>query len=111
MKSTLIALLLLTLQLEAEWSPPVKPDPSSILQEAEADTRAGRFEDALQKHIWYHENALKFQRAQYGVRLSFALSAWWELASKYPPAMEALRRARDTAEANVRSQDGKFDAF
>ncbi|MEI9962222.1 MAG: hypothetical protein WDM76_14140 [Limisphaerales bacterium] len=42
------------------WRPPQNPDPNKILKEAESDTAAGRYTDALAKHVWYHENALKY---------------------------------------------------
>jgi hypothetical protein len=98
----LLPLLLLTalpaaLPAAQQWAPPEEPDASTILQEAQADARAGRHELALAKHVWYHENALKFDQGQGGVRLSFALSAWLELANDYPPALVALKQARDAA--------------
>jgi hypothetical protein len=55
----------------------------------------GKYEEALQKHIWYHKHALELDQAQYGVRLSFALSYWIDLGKKYPPALKALREIRD----------------
>ena len=55
----------------------------------------GKYEEALQKHIWYHKHALELDRAQYGVRLSFALSYWIDLGKKYPRALKALREIRD----------------
>jgi hypothetical protein len=72
--------------------------PSTILQDAVADTRARRFAEALGKHLWYHRHALKYDGGLYGVRLSFALMYWRQLAHQYPPAMAALRQARDDAE-------------
>lgn len=111
MKRILIGLLLLSMSTQAEWMPPEKPKPSAIFREAQEDARAGRYEDALAKQLWFHENALKIEPAQYGVRLSFALVAWRELAEKYPPAMEALKNARDTAESNVQTNDGSFESF
>jgi len=55
----------------------------------------GKYEEALQKHVWYHKHALDVDRAQYGVRLSFALTYWTDLGKKYPPALKALRDIRD----------------
>jgi hypothetical protein len=43
------------------WRPPANPDPSEILKEAESDTAAGKYADALTKHIWFHQNALKYR--------------------------------------------------
>src|ERR1700748_254386 len=54
-----------------------------------------KFSAALRKHIWYHNHALEINPAQYGVRLSFALGDWMELARNYPPALAALKKIRD----------------
>lgn len=61
--------------------------------------REGRHEEALREFQWFHEHALEERPSLYGVRLSFALSAWAELGAVYPPARQALDgvRARDTA--------------
>jgi hypothetical protein len=77
------------------WVPPEDPDPSAILNEARRDVRKKDFETALLKHVWFHEHALKIEPAQYGVRLSFALAQWAELANKHPPAMKKLKEIRD----------------
>ena len=83
------------------WKPSENPDPAKILQEAQEDRRAERFEQALDKHVWYHRNALKHQPAQSGVRRSFALSYWKELADAYPPALFKLMEIREEAVTNV----------
>ena len=49
----------------------------------------------MQKHLWFHENALKYTPSLAGVRLSFALDYWIELGKKYPKAKEALVSIRD----------------
>ncbi|QDS99375.1 hypothetical protein [Adhaeretor mobilis] len=87
------------------WSPPKNPDPHAILNEAREDVRARRYAEALAKHKWFHENALDFQQSLYGVRLSFALSDWRELADKYEPALVALRETRDKARKLVLTKD------
>jgi hypothetical protein len=65
------------------------------LEQAQQLAAQGKFEEALAKHIWYHDHALEFDPAAYGVRLSFALSYWVELGKKYPKALEALKGIRD----------------
>ena len=87
------------------WTPPENPDPHQILREARSDGSAGRYKTALAKHVWYHHNALKYQRSQAGVRLSFALSYWKRLADDYPPALEKLVEIRDQALKDV--QEGR----
>ena len=92
-----------------DWSPPENPDAKAILDEAQRDTAAGQYAIALQKHIWFHHNALKLQPSLYGVRLSFALVYWKTLADQYPPALQALIEIRDTAEKTVRSDAATGD--
>jgi len=53
---------LMNLPLLAAWTPPENPNPQQILSEAQSDAKAGRYEDALAKHVWFHENALKSTR-------------------------------------------------
>lgn len=72
---------------------------------------AGRHGDALAKHLWFHQNALKLERSFYGVRLSFALSYWTDLAKQYPPALDALKATRDDAVARITSGNGSRDDF
>lgn len=94
------------------WAPPANPDPSKILHEAEADAAAGRYETALAKQLWFHRNALRYESGLSGVRLSFALASWVELADKYPPALAALKAERDRALADFRRAHGEgFDSF
>jgi len=93
------------------WIPPENPNPREILNEARSDAHYGRYNEAMKKHIWFHENALKYDRSFYGVRLSFALGYWHELGNAYPPALEALKKARDAAESSVRSGTNFYDSF
>lgn len=100
----LLALLLsASSALALAWTPPADPDPEQILNEARADAKAGRLADAAAKHAWYHDNVLGLLPSHGGVRLSFALGAWHDLAKIYPPAMSDLRAARDRAMVRVRS--------
>jgi hypothetical protein len=80
-----------------EWRPPEQSDPQQIRREADADARAGHYELALKKYQWFHRNAVQLQPSLRGVRLSFALSAWFKLGGVYAPALAALRDARDQA--------------
>lgn len=102
-QSTLFLLLILSSQLAfSKWEPPANPDPEKILREAGKDVRANNYKIALDKHVWFHNNALKFRQSLYGVRLSFALSDWLDLANKYEPAMMALKNTRDLACENAK---------
>lgn len=86
----------------ADFTPPANPDPQKILNEAREDTKAGRYKEALAKQVWFQENALKYQPALRGVRSSFALQCFGELAEKYPPAMKKLSSMQEKAEETVR---------
>lgn len=92
---------------KADWKPPENPDPSKIRDEAIADRKAKRYEEALAKHVWYHEKALTTPGGENlgPVRVSFALADWFQLAHRYPPALEKLKFYRDAATQRVR--DGK----
>jgi len=72
-----------------------REDVQKALDKAEQFRSQGKYEQALNEHIWYHKNALKYDPAQYGVRLSFALADWVELGRAYPPALHALRSIRN----------------
>ncbi|QDT74481.1 hypothetical protein [Lacipirellula limnantheis] len=99
---------------KAEWQPPENPSPSQILQEARTDASAGRSEDALAKYLWYHDNAVKYNRSQGSVRRSFALAYWYELGAIYPPALVKFSEARDKARKRVLESEHPqqaWDAF
>jgi hypothetical protein len=102
---------LMNMPLLAAWTPPSNPNPQQILDEAQSDAKAGRYEDALAKHVWFHENALKLRPSLYGVRLSFALSYWTELGAAYPPALEKLKSIRDQSADRVRESDQAREDF
>lgn len=81
-----------------DWKPPPNADPSSILHSAVEDRREGRFARALAKHVWYHNNAVRLEPSQFGVRLSFALGYWMDLAQDYQDAKTALIEVRNETE-------------
>ena len=65
---------------------------------------SGNYAEALAKHLWYHENAVKISPGQSGVRLSFALISWLELGEDYPPALEKMIEIRDETEKKIRDK-------
>ena len=87
------------------WPPDPEPDPSAVLNGALNDTRNGAHDQALAKFLWFHHHALRHKPSLYGVRLSFALSYWTELAAVFPPAAVALVRTRDETEAAFNRMD------
>jgi len=86
-------------------------DPQQVLDEAQALADQGQFEEALQRHIWFHENALKYDPALSAVRLSFALGYWANLAEKYPKAKKALIGIRDRGDRSLRDGPRSWEQF
>lgn len=72
-------------------------DALARLNAARQITQDGRYEDALPEFEWFFAHALEENRALYGVRLSYCLDAWTELAGKYAPARQALEAVRERA--------------
>jgi predicted Ser/Thr protein kinase len=92
-------------------TPDEKPNLAAIATEAKNLTASGRYEDALQRYLWYHHHALEYDPAQAGVRLSFALSDWMELARRYPKARQALIEIRDEGARKFSTGAGYFALF
>ncbi|MDB6021394.1 MAG: hypothetical protein JWQ04_1251 [Pedosphaera sp.] len=88
-----------------------REDPGEVLSEAKQDAVDGNFEQALNKHIWFHEHSLDKDPSYYGVRLSFALSDWMELGKKYPKALEELKKIRDKDTALLAGGQGNEALF
>jgi serine/threonine protein kinase len=97
------------------WSPPIRPDekldPSRILDDAKQLMSEGHYEEALQRHIWYHNHALEYNSSLSAVRLSFALSEWIELGRRYPKAKAALVEIRDAKTREFEQGRGYSDLF
>lgn len=70
-------------------------DMQKYLRDTDDLAEAGKYKEALERHIWFHDHALEHEPAMYGVRLSFALSSWMEIGKKYPEAIEALVEIRN----------------
>jgi hypothetical protein len=86
-------------------------DPSAVLREAVTLMRQGRYAESLQKHLWFHDHALDYRPALAGVRLSFALAYWVELAASYPEAMQALAAVRDRKAKALTDGKGSVELF
>lgn len=86
-------------------------DPRERLQRGQEAAAAGRYEEALRDYIWFHEHALEHEPSLYGVRLSFALWYWMELANEYPEARTALKRIRDVKTARLLNAEANRDLF
>lgn len=81
---------------------------TEALREAQRFTSEGKYEEALQKHLWYHEHATELDPSQSGVRLSFALAYWMDLGKKYPKALDALKSVRDQGVARLLKGEGDW---
>ena len=92
------------------WKPESGANPSEVLDSAVDDSQAERYDEALQKFLWFHE-ASRSEIGMGGVRLSFALGYWMDLAEQYPPALEAFIRLRDELEQRCRDNHGDFESF
>ena len=89
-----------------------KPDAlQDVLMEARRLADEGKYEEALQKHLWYHDHALEINPGHSGVRLSFALSDWVALGRMYPKALVALRAIRDEKRAHLLAGKAARDLF
>lgn len=86
-------------------------DPGEVLEQAREAALAGRFEDALRDQLWFHEHALETAPELNGVRLSYALGDWAELAEAYPPARAALESVRDREAARLIGGNGTASQF
>jgi hypothetical protein len=86
-------------------------DPRVRLENGQKAAREGRFEDALNEYIWFHEHALEHDQGYYGVRLSFALGFWMELADSYPAAKDKILEIRDRKAALLASGNGNRALF
>ena len=93
------------------FAPTNQPDPGKVLDDARTLAAKGQYEEALQRHIWYHNHALEYNPGQSGVRMSFALSSWIELGRKYPKARQALVEIRDRGNQRFAEGRGDFALF
>jgi hypothetical protein len=86
-------------------------DPGARLTNGQKAACEGRFEDALREYVWFHDHAIAHNRSYYGVRLSFALGYWMELATSYPAAKTKLEEIRDQKAFVLGSGNGDFELF
>lgn len=86
-------------------------DPEKVLARARKYYRQGNYEKALQDHIWFHDNALKYKPSLYGIRLSFALLDWVKLGKKYPKAHNELINIRIKKTKQIKNKHGTLELF
>jgi serine/threonine-protein kinase len=86
-----------------EWK--ALKDPNTIRKLALDDARHGRYDAALEKVLWYWDNAVTIQPSLSAVRRSFLLSDWLELGEAHPPALTKLISVRDRLRDRILSAD------
>lgn len=79
------------------------------LDDARRFAKSGQYEYALERHVWFHNNACRIDPGYRGVRLSFALMNWVELGKKYPKAMEKLKSIKKNKTSRL--YEGEFDLY
>ena len=70
-----------------------------------------RYEEALNEYVWFHEHSLEDCPSVCGVRLSFALFYWAELAMQYPKARTVLKEIRDAKAQRVLAGEADCELF
>jgi serine/threonine protein kinase len=97
------------------WSPTFapgeKPDMTRILTEARTLMNQGKFDEALQRQVWYYNHALEYDPSQASARLVTALSQWADLDRLYPKAQDALFVIRDQEARRLEQGKGDADLF
>ncbi len=98
------------------WSPTIAPgekfEPATVLEAATKLMKEGSYEDALQRHIWFHNNVQKFGDSyQSTVRLTSAISEWEQLGRRYPKAKQALMEIRDDKTREIIEGRGYAEIF
>ncbi len=86
-------------------------DMQKYLSDTQDLAEGGKYEEALERFLWFHEHALEHQPAMAGVRLSFALSYWKVLGDDYPPALAALIDVRDRSTRQLMAGEGDWHTF
>ncbi len=91
------------------------PAQAQDMQQYLTDTRLmaseGKYREALDRHIWFHDHVLEHDPGMVGVRASFALSYWKALGEVYPPAMAALKEIRDKNTEQLLDKGADKDLF
>ncbi|MEQ1850815.1 MAG: serine/threonine-protein kinase [Chthoniobacteraceae bacterium] len=101
--------------LTGPWSPSPAPVAKDEVQKISTDAKTlqelGRYEEALQRHLWLHHHALEIAPSLFGLRMSFWLSDWAELAHRFPKAKQALIEIRDQKSHELEAGRGDFGLF
>ncbi len=96
-----------------DMADPAKPngqadDMQAYLNGTQQLVHEKRYQEALERFVWFDEHALEHDPGMSSVRLSFALSYWKNLGDAYPPAKQAMVDMRDRKTRQL--QKGRGDA-
>ncbi len=105
MRASILILFLFMCSCDAQ------DDARRALDDARRLAKEGDYEGALARHVWFHDHALSVRPSYYGVRLSFALSDWIQLGSKFPKALDTLRGIRDAKSSKLLAGDANRELF
>lgn len=89
----------------------ITKDPRKALDFARSYKKEEKYEEALEMYEWFHSSAVPIKPSLYGVRLSFALGYWMQLAAVYPKAKQRLIEIRDEGVLKIKSGNWRFDDF
>jgi Signal peptidase, peptidase S26 len=97
------------------WSPSPAPVTNEQVRQISTDAKAlqelGRYDEALQRHLWLHHHGVEIAPSLFGLRMSFWLSDWAELAHRFPKAKQALIEIRDQKSRELGAGRGDFGLF
>lgn len=78
------------------FAPGEKPDLQKVLDEAKELMSRGRYDEALQRHLWHFNHASEYGDSyQNIVRMTTGVPQWEALGRRYPKAKQALLEIRD----------------
>ncbi len=103
----LLLVILFVLMATYSWA----EDMHKYLNDTEEMVQQGKYQEALDRFIWFHEHSLEHEPSMYGVRLSFALISWKSLFDVYPPARKAMEDIRDRKAQILESGKGDANLF
>ena len=85
-------------------------DPSARMQFGVELAQKGKEAEALAEYLWCFDHGLEANPAFSGMRLSFLLMYFKNLAAHYPPAQQALENRRNERQAKVAAGSTDFQA-
>lgn len=88
---------------KAQWTPSNSSSPMEVLDEAQEDRLAGRYEESLRKFEWLFKQGHVVDPTFDSVRVSFAIGGWADLAKDFEPARVKLHKLQSVARESVLS--------